>query len=336
MLEQSTHATPFAHHLRTWVHGLGNSRVSACLAVLGSMYMYMFGATPARAAVHLPVITAVTANYSINQPTITIAGGYFGTSAPGVTLNAAPLVVATYTSTSVTALLPANLSPGSYRVALTNSVTQLQGIFDATIGAVGPEGPAGPAGATGSAGPAGSNGPSGPQRSTGTTGATGPQGPSGPAGPQGVAGPTGATGPQGLTWQGVWNNSATYALNDAVSFNGSTYISLVANNTANEPDNAPAAWSLVAIAGTTGSQGPAGATGATGPQGPSRGGGPQGATGATGLMGPAGPVGPLGQQGLAGPTGATGPQGLTWQGVWNNSATYALNDAVSFNGSTYI
>jgi hypothetical protein len=43
MLEQSTHATPFAHHLRTWVHGLGNSRVSACLAVLGSMYMYMFG-----------------------------------------------------------------------------------------------------------------------------------------------------------------------------------------------------------------------------------------------------------------------------------------------------
>src|ERR1017187_3856280 len=125
MLEQSTHATPFAHHLRTWVHGLGNSRVSACLAVLGSMYMYLFGVTPARAAVHLPVITAVTANYSTNEPTITIAGRYFGSITPTVTLDGVPLVITTYTQTSVTALLPANFSPGTYVLLLTNNVLQL-------------------------------------------------------------------------------------------------------------------------------------------------------------------------------------------------------------------
>jgi hypothetical protein len=115
-----------------------------------------------------------------------------------------------------------------------------------------------------------------------------------------VAGATGATGPQGLIWQGVWNKSATYALSAAVSYNGSTYISLVANNTNNEPDNAPAAWSLVASAGATGSQGPAGATGttgATGSQGPAGATGPAGTTGSTGAIGAQGPAGPVGPAG---------------------------------------
>ena len=148
-----------------------------------------------------------------------------------------------------------------------------------------------------------------------------------------MAGPTGATGPQGLTWQGVWNNSATYALNDAVSFNGSTYISLVANNTANEPDNAPAAWSLVAIAGTTGSQGPAGATGTIGPQGPAGPVGPQGATGATGATGSAGPVGPQGsqgQQGVAGPTGPAGPVNIYHTAPNSNGTPYVITTTNTF------
>src|SRR5437667_6014988 len=28
--------------------------------------------------------------------------------------------------------------------------------------------------------------------------------------------------------------------------------------------------------------------------------------------------------------------GFTWQGAWSNSTTYAVNDVVSFNGSSYI
>jgi hypothetical protein len=333
---------------------------SVYLAILGSLCMYVFGAATARAAAAAPSITAVTANFSTNQPTITITGINFGSITPGVTLDGVPLVVELYTSTSVTALLPASLSPGTFRLVLTDNATQLQGAFDASIGAVGPEGPAGPAGAAGPAGPAGptgsrgpagakgATGPAGPAGATGApgragtagskgpAGATGATGPQGPAGPLGLPGPTGATGaigpagavgPQGLTWQGYWNNSAVYALNSAVAYNASTYISLIANNTAYQPDVTPDAWSLVASAGAAGAQGPAGATGATGPQGPA------GATGAMGLVGPAGQPG---VPGAAGPAGPTGPQGLTWQNAWNASQPYNLNDAVAYNGSSYI
>ena len=342
---------------------LADSRVSVCLAILAGMYMYGFGTAPARAATAAPVITSVTANLSTNQPTITITGINFGSITPGVTLDGVPLVVEVYSATGVVAYLPANLNPGSYQLVLTDNATQLQGTFDASIGAVGPEGPAGPAGAAGPAGPAGPTGSLGPAGATGATGSAGPagatgatgpagtagargpagatgatgaSGPQGPAGPLGLPGPTGATGPmgpagavgpQGLTWQGLWNNSTTYALNSAVAYSGSTYISLVANNTSNQPGNAPAAWSLLAAGGPTGVAGPAGTTGATGPQGP---------TGATGPMGLVGPAGQPGVPGAAGPAGPTGPQGLTWQNAWNAAQPYNLNDAVAYNGSSYI
>jgi hypothetical protein len=267
------------------------------------------------AATHTPVISAVNTDYTVNPPTITIGGAYFGSITPTVSLDGDPLTIATYTATSVTALLPTNINPGSYQLVLTNNSTQAQVTFDATIGAVGPPGPAGPTGATGTAGPTGPHGPAG------ATGPAGPTGPHGPAGPAGATGATGPAGPQGLTWQGAWSNSATYNLNDAVGYNGSSYISLVANNANHEPDTTPAAWSLVASAGAPGAAGPAGATGASG---------------ATGATGPAGPGGPQGPQGVPGSTGATGPQGLAWQGAWNNSAAYNLNDAVGYNGSSYI
>jgi len=121
----------------------------------------------------------------------------------------------------------------------------------------------------------------------------------GPAGPQGAAGPAGPTGSQGLNWRGSWSPYATYALNDAASYNGSTYISLIANNTAYEPDTSFSAWSLVAIAGAPGPQGPAGTPGASGPQGTA---GPVGPQGTPGAMGPAGPMGPQGPPGTASAT----------------------------------
>ena len=236
---------------------LRHSPAITVLTVLGGFCL--MGVLPVRAATHSPTITGVTTDFTVNPPTITINGAYFGSITPTVTLDGSPIVVATYTQSAVTALLPSNLAPGSYQLVLTNNVTALKVTFDATVGAVGPEGPAGPAGPQGPPGPIGPAGPAGPM---------GPSGPQGPQGPQGATGPAGPAGPQGLTWQNVWNNSATYNQNDAVSYNGSSYISLIANNAGNQPDSSPSAWSLLASVGSQGPTGATGATGATGLQGP--------------------------------------------------------------------
>ena len=160
-------------------------------------------------------------------------------------------------------------------------------------------------GATGATGPAGPVGAAGPAGATGAIGATGA------SGPQGI---TGATGPAGLNWQGTWTSGVAYALNDAVAYNGASYISIQAG-TSQEPDISPSFWSLLAQVGARG------ATGSTGPAGPT------GATGATGATGSSGP---------SGATGATGPPGVTWQGTWSSGTTYAVNDAVAYSGSSYI
>ena len=52
-----------------------------------------------------------------------------------------------------------------------------------------------------------------------------------------------------VTFQGAWSNSATYAQNAAVSYNGSSYISLIASNTGNEPDTSTSQWSVLAQPG---------------------------------------------------------------------------------------
>src|SRR5437762_4791977 len=57
----------------------------------------------------------------------------------------------------------------------------------------------------------------------------------------------------GFTWQGAWSNGTTYAVNDVVSFNGSSYVSVTASNLAHQPDISPANWNLVAQAGAAGS-----------------------------------------------------------------------------------
>lgn len=83
-----------------------------------------------------------------------------------------------------------------------------------------------------------------------------------------------------LTYNGTWSSTATYDKGDVVFFSGSSYVSLVKNNTGNSPDTSSADWAILV---TQGVQGPAGATGATGSTGS------QGPTGATGPQGPAGP-----------------------------------------------
>jgi hypothetical protein len=231
-------------------------------------------------------------------------------------------------------------------------------------GATGSQGPAGPTGltgatgATGPQGPAGATGPQGPIGLTGATGATGPTGPQGPQGPQGPAGTNG----QSFNFQGAYNSSHVYNVDDVVTLSGSSYISLAGSNQGNEPDTSPSEWAVLAQEGATGPQGPigltgpagpqgtTGSTGATGPQGPAGPTGLTGATGATGAQGPAGATGaqgPIGLTGATGATGATGPQGpqgpagtngqsFNFQGAYNPSQVYNLNDVVTFSGSSYI
>ena len=66
---------------------------------------------------------------------------------------------------------------------------------------------------------------------------------------QGTQGNPGVQGPAGLTPQGVYSGAATYALGDEVSYNGSSYISLQALNTGNQPDSFPLQWSVLAAKG---------------------------------------------------------------------------------------
>jgi Chaperone of endosialidase/Collagen triple helix repeat (20 copies) len=218
-----------------------------------------------------------------------------------------------------------------------------------TNGATGPQGPTGARGPTGDIGATGSQGLQGPAGSTGTTGATGaqglqglpgstgPQGPTGAAGSQGLQGVPGATGPQGPTgvagtngtgfdFRNAFDASASYVIDDVVTFDGSTYVAIAASAGPNNPtpNLNPTAWSLMAEAGATGpagaqgsagatgpqgSAGTTGATGSTGPQGPAGATGSQGPTGNTGATGPTGSQGPIGFTGSAGATGSTGPQG---------------------------
>ncbi len=152
-----------------------------------------------------------------------------------------------------------------------NSGTGPQGP-QGTTGAVGPAGATGAQGATGAAGPKGDTGATGPQGSTGPSGsqgapgAQGPQGAIGPMGltgsqgPQGVAGPQGAAG-TGFNFCAAFDNAATYAAYDVVSYNGSSYNAKTATSPGDPTPDVNPNWSLMAqqgAAGTAGAQGAAG------------------------------------------------------------------------------
>lgn len=128
---------------------------------------------------------------------------------------------------------------GVQLAALNARVSGLETRFASAVsaGGVGPQGPPGPAGAAGAPGPAGPQGPSGPKGTTGDTG---------PAGPQGV---------RGLTWRGAWSPTASYAKDDAVQYDGSSYVATSAVDPGLVPGVAPA-WDLLAAkAGSVGGGG---------------------------------------------------------------------------------
>jgi hypothetical protein len=225
--------------------------------------------------------------------------------------------VVLWQGTSYTSLLASNhgntpsLYPQQWGVLSPQGPVGLTGATGAT-GAAGPQGLPGSVGPNGPIGPQGVQGIGGQAGAQGIPGTTGATGLSGPMGPQGIAGPV------GLAFQGVYSPVTNYALADGVSYNGAGYVSLVAANHGNTPDQSPQQWALFAAAGGTGATGSAGATGAIGAVGAQ---GPQGLPGATGA------------------TGATGPQGppvANYLGNYQSAVNYSLDDAVSWQGSTYI
>ena len=182
-------------------------------------------------------------------------------------------------------------------------------------GAQGPQGIQGPYGQVGAAGP---QGLTGPQGSPGPQGAPGRDGAQGPQGDRGLTGPQGVAGPVGLTWQGTYASATNYATNDAVAWQGQTWLSLHGTNHGNAPDASPLDWALLAAQGATGAQGPQGAQGTQGPQGS------------------AGPQGAKGDPGDIGPQGAEGHPGMQYQGAYSSATNYALHDAVAYAGGTWI
>jgi hypothetical protein len=225
-------------------------------------------------------------------------------------------------------------------------------------GATGPVGPQGPKGDTGAMGPAGATGATGPAGPQGPQGLVGLnyQGDyavgvsyalhdvvtfagssyvslvaGNEANTPGVStqwavlaqGGTGGSGSgAGVAYQGTYVSTATYGLNDIVSFQGSSYISLVAGNRGNAPSSSAAQWGVLALGGvgSQGLQGMAGPPGATGPAGP---------------MGAIGPAGPTGLAGPTGAAGAPGPAGLVYRGNYLSTTNYALGDVVFWEGASY-
>jgi hypothetical protein len=208
---------------------------------------------------------------------------------------------------------------------LTGNGPELEIALNSGTGPQGPQGPAGPVGPQGPQGLAGAVGPTGPTGATGAQGATGLQGAQGPLGPmgltgaqglQGVAGPQGAAG-TGFNFRAAFDNTASYAANDVVSYNGSSYVAKVATNSGDPAPGSNSNWNLMSQQGASGSAGATGPTGASGP---------------TGAQGPPGVDGAPGPQGPQGTTGT----GFNWRGAFDCSASYSAGDVISYQGSSWI
>lgn len=159
------------------------------------------------------------------------------------------------TAATIAAGTTTTLAPGS-SATVVNAGTSSAAVFDFGI-------PQGATGATGSPGAAATI-----AAGTTTTGAPGTSAivtnsgtssaavfdftiPRGDVGATGATGATGAQGVPGINWLGTWSNATTYAIRDAVAYNGSSYYA-IAISTNEAPPNATY-WNLLAEKGTDGS-----------------------------------------------------------------------------------
>jgi hypothetical protein len=114
---------------------------------------------------------------------------------------------------------------------------------------------------------------------------------------------------KGITWRGAWSTTLAYRVNDAVSFQGTSYIARLAN-TGVTPTNTTN-WAVLAAKG---------AAGATGPAGPA------------GLAGPAGPAGPAGAAGVSGYERVSGPDVLVAPQTLRSAEATCPSDKVPLGG----
>lgn len=157
---------------------------------------------------------------------------------------------------------------------------------------------------------------------------------------------------EGITWLGAWSNATTYAVNDAVSRLGSSYVNKSAGNIGHDPaTDASVHWDTIAEAGrglvwrgewVVGTAYDAldlvqqGGTTYISKAAGNIGHSPAADTTFTywevfvlrGAVGPAG----AGEPGPPGPMGT----GLVWKGVWNAATAYKANDAVQAGGSAFV
>ena len=123
-------------------------------------------------------------------------------------------------------------------------------------GPIGPQGPAGLKGDSGAAGPKGDKGDPGAAGATGTTGPAGPKGDTGLQGLKGDPGTAGSTGPRGLpglVWRGEYSASASYLIDDVVSFQGSAYVAILPGSDTDPPSSH---WELLSAKGDNGAAAP--------------------------------------------------------------------------------
>jgi len=137
-----------------------------------------------------------------------------------------------------------------------------------------------------------------------------------------------------IGWKGAWDNSVPYIAQDAILYQGETYVARINVSAGITPTNTTY-WQKVAQKGANGADGTDGVQGPTGPEGDAGATGPQGPQGTTGLapehawlgtelrfrnpngtwaaytdlVGPQGVEGPQGPQGTKGDSGNTGPVG---------------------------
>ena len=168
----------------------------------------------------LVIVNSAQANLATN--TIAIFGRNFGKQPPEVKLDAAILVVTSFSPTTIQANLPLGLPPGSYHlIVVAGRGSPRVGLLDVTIGNTGPEGPQGPQGAQGPQGVAGAVGPVGPVGPGGPKGSAGPSGPAGPQGARGIPGIQGQPGPAGPA--GLAINPLQVALLKWAPYSGVTF-----------------------------------------------------------------------------------------------------------------
>ncbi len=207
----------------------------------------------------VPMIVGVTENPAGTQ--ITITGTFLGTGVPRVMLVNTVLTITQSNGSSITANLPAGISPGVYLLTVEILSPRQSGTFTVALGQIGPTGPqgavgppgapgapgatgaTGPTGAagpkgdtgqTGAAGPAGAQGPKGATGAQGSPGTTGATGQSGPAGPQGPTGPTGATGGQ------IWSSNFVLPATITSGMSSAGIVALPSGNGGTASQNVPA------------------------------------------------------------------------------------------------